>query len=275
MQTLTQDTQDTQDTQTNFSYQTKPLLNLLHVREGDAITPEVQALIDKAVEAQVTGLKTKNAELLGVVKESKTALQQAQAVAEKFKNLEGVDLSKVQTLLKNMDSDEDLQMLANGQKQQLIEKHTSRMREDFANQLKQKDDLIKAEQDSKQAYRDRVLDAQILSVATGLHKGAVEDALLVARNIFSLDAKGNAVKLDAEGKPELGKDGKTPYSPSEWMEGQRELKPHWFPAASSGSGAPGNGNTNSGGKTIKRSAFDAMPLDQQAAYMKSKGTLVD
>lgn len=260
--------------QTNF-YQVKPMSTFLTLRDEVVITPEIQKIIDAKIASEVEGLKNKNTELLGTVKESKAALQQMQTIADKYKGLDGVDLSKVQSLLKNMDTDEDLQMLANGQREAVIAKHTARMQEAHAAELKAKDEAILAEKQRAKTYEGRVLDAQILSVATGLHKGAVEDALLVGRSIFSLDAKGNAVKLDAEGKPELGKDGKSPYGPAEWMESQKELKPHWFPVSTSGAGAPGTKPGAGNGKVISRSQFDAMDPVERSTYIKGGGTLKD
>lgn len=245
---------------------------VLFVREGEGnVTPEVQALIDK----EVAGLKAKNAELLGKVKSVDELKTQLTSLQDQVKSFEGIDVSKAKALLAGLETDEDLKLFNEGKKDLVIQKHTARMTQAHQNELKAMQDQIKAAQQVGEAYRERVLDAQILAVSTGLHKGAVEDALLVGRKIFSLDAKGNAVKLDAEGKPELGKDGKTPYSPAEWMEAQREAKPHWFPAASSGSGAGGDNGAKGNGKTMKRSNFDALPVASQRDYIKSGGTLFD
>jgi hypothetical protein len=73
------------------------------------------------------------------------------------------------------------------------------------------------------------------------------------------------VKLDGSGRLELGKDGKNPFSPAEWIESQKEAKPHWFPASSSGSGSSGaNPAGAGGGKTITRAKFDSLsPVDKQ------------
>jgi hypothetical protein len=98
---------------------------------------------------------------------------------------------------------------------------------------------------------------------------------MLARNIFTLDAEGRAVKLGPNGQPELGKDGKTPFGPSEWMELQKEAKPHWFPAATSGSGS-GNAREASGnGKTMKRSAFDALQPTEKATVISAGTQIVD
>lgn len=259
-------------------YNFTPLSTMLQVREGTPAptppTPEVQALIDAAVAKEVGGLKAKNTELLNKYKTHDATAAELVKAQETLKSFEGIDPAQAKAIFAGLESDQDKKLLLEGKLDQIKEKHTARMSEAHALEVKGYQEQIKAANQVGEAYRGRVLDAQILSVATGLHKGAVEDALLVGRQIFSLDAKGNAVKLDAEGKPELGKDGKTAFGPGEWMEAQREAKPHWFPAASSGSGASGSSAQGSG-KVMARSQFDAMPADARTAYMKSGGSLRD
>lgn len=252
-------------------YNFTPMLSIFRASDGEAVSPETQALIDAAVAKEVTGLKAKNQELLGTITTNKAALA---AAAEHAKLYEGLDVVKARAMLANIDGDEDLKLFQEGKRDQVIAKHTERMRVAHTAEIGSLQEQIKAANLVGEAYRGRVLDAQILSVATGLHKGAVEDALLVGRQIFTLDAKGNAVKLDAEGKPELGKDGKTAFGPGEWMEAQREAKPHWFPASSSGSNAPGS-NAPGSGKTMKRTQFDSLPPASQREFITKGGTLYD
>lgn len=226
----------------------------------------VEQLVAEQVEAAVAGLKKKNEELLGKNKEFQT----------KIAAFNGLDPEQARKLIDQMDHDEDLKLFSEGKKAVVIDKYTERMRTSHAAELEARQVLIAAETQRADAYKGAVLDNQIRSVTTDLHKGAVEDALLQARQIFSLDAKGNAVKLDAEGRPELGKDGKTPFSPSEWMEMQRELKPHWFPASTSGSGSTGAQGAGSGtGKTMKRGDFDALSPAQKAGVARSGTRIVD
>ncbi len=230
------------------------------------ITPEVQALIDAAVAQQVQGLKNKNSELIEAEKKLK----------ERLKGFEGVDLEKWKQLQERLDADEDAKLLAEGKKELVIEKYTTRMREAHQGELAKMQGEIEAERKRTENYRGAVLDNTIRQVCSGLHKGAVEDALLHARQIFTLDDKGNAVKLGADGSPELGKDGKTPFSPAEWIEHQKELKPHWFPSATSGSGsgeaAPGKGGT---GKQMSRSEFDKLPVHRQGEVVRAGTKITD
>lgn len=217
------------------SYSTEAVTTILRAAEGEPNAEEAafQAKIDAAVAAAVTsataGLKAKNEELLGKIHKDKERLAQ----------FDGLDPAKIKALTEQMDLDEDLKLFSEGKKHEVIDKHTQRMRTAHEEALAAKDAQIAAEAKRADAYRESVLDNEIRAVTGELHKGAVDDALLAARRIFTLDAKGKAVQLDSEGRPVLGKDGKTPFSPAEWMETQKQLKPHWFPMGASGSGAGG------------------------------------
>lgn len=255
-------------------YQIKPLSTVMYVREGDGdgdgggsgVGDDVDAKIAAAVEAATKGLKAKNDELLGKLKAS----------SEKLKTFDGMDPVQIKALQERLDQDEDTKLLAEGKKQQVIEKYTERMRAQHASELTALQEKVSQADKRTEAYRGAVLDNHIRSVTGGLHKGAVEDALLHARQIFTLDEKGNAVQLDSEGTPVLGKDGKSPFSPAEWIELQKELKPHWFPTSTSGSGS-GNSRDGGGGtgKTIKRADFDNLSPLKQGEIARSGVNIVD
>lgn len=243
---------------------------VLYVREDAPVTDpapmvDTAKLIADAVAAATTGLKAKNDELLGKLKTS----------SEKLGAFGTLDPERAKALLESIDHDEDVKLFAEGKKNQVIDKYTERMRTAHGTELEVLKGLVAEETKRADAYRGAVLDNHIRAVTGECHKGAVEDALMLARSIFSLDAKGNPVKLDSEGRPELGKDGKTPFSPSEWMELQREIKPHWFPASASGSGSQGDRSSAGTGRTVKRAAFEAMDGANKSAYVKGGGKIVD
>jgi len=102
-----------------------------------------------------------------------------------------------------------------------------------------------------------------VAVDAGVHKSAVDDVLLRAGSIFSLDADSKAVQFGADGTAVLGADGTSNYSPAEWMESMKASSPHWFPAGSSGSGAEGGDESGGDAKTVTREVFDKMhPVDK-------------
>lgn len=228
----------------NVPYSTSHRTTVLTIREGEDDAAQaalaLQAKIDTAVDAAVKGLKSKNEELLGKIKAS----------SDKLKDYEGFDPKALKALQETLENDEDIKLITIGKKTDVILKYTERMRIDHATNLEALHAQIKVESDRADGYKERVLDNQIRTACSPLHKNAIDDALLHARNIFSLDAKGNAVQLDSEGRPVLGKDGTSPFSPSEWIESQKASKPHWFPISSSGGGGGGARDAGSFGSNF-------------------------
>lgn len=258
----------------NKNYSKSHSTTVGYVREGDdaaaataeaSKAAELQKQIQAAVDAATAGLKNKNEELLGKMAKA----------ADRVKQFEGLDPVALKTFKERMDTDEDAKLIAEGKKNELIDKYTVRMREQHNAELKAREDALNAEKARANSYRSRVLDDAIRSVVQGLHPGAVEDALLHARNIFSLDDKGNAVQLDSEGRPVLGKDGSTPFSPAEWIELQKNVKPHWFPNGNTGSGSSNAREANGVGKAIKRADFDRLPGLEQARIARSGVKITD
>jgi hypothetical protein len=217
-------------------YNAVPLLTIFHASEDEATATAaaaqqaaIDAAVTAAVEAATKGLKEKNTELLGKM----------HSANDRLKAFDGLDPAALKELKDRLDLDDDVKLITDGKKNVVIEKYTERMRASHAEELKAKDVAIAAEAQRAETYRESVLDNQIRAACDSLHKGAIDDALLAARQIFTLDAKGKAVQLDSEGRPVSGKDGVTPFSPKEWIEEQKQLKPHWFPMSTTGSGSGG------------------------------------
>jgi hypothetical protein len=225
---------------------------------GDDVTkhPGFAAALSKAIEAEVTGLKTKNGELIASQKQLK----------EQLAKFEGIDPEAVRAIMKRFADDEEAGLLKAGKLDEVIEKRTGKMRESFEKQLKDATSALEAANKRAQAFQGRVLDDAVRAAATkaGLHQHAIDDALFRARSMFSLDEHGQAVQVGEDGKPVLGKDGKSPFTPLEWLEGMKDKAPHWFPASASGGGAGGSGKTSDGKKTMTRAAFQALDPAAQA-----------
>lgn len=209
----------------------------------EALDALISAASAKAVDEAVKGLKSKNTELLGSLKDAKDALA-------KF---DGLDPEEMRTLLKRFANDEEAKLLKEGKLDELVSRRTEKLRSDL--EKKASDALAAAEAATKraQAFQGRVLDDSIRAAAAkaGLHQHAIDDALFRARSMFSLDENGQAVQLGDDGKPVLGKDGKSPFTPLEWLEGMKEKAPHWYPAAASGGGSGGGGGGAGGNGPAK------------------------
>lgn len=217
------------------------------------------------------GLKTALEKERDLVKAARAASKQA--VADALKVFEGIDPVKTRALLSKFDNEEEAALIAAGKVDEVISK---RMTKHTTAQQKLLDEATAREKIAvgvADTFKGRVLDNHIRAAAakSGLHPFAVEDALLRARSLFSLDAQGDAVQLGADGAPVLGKDGKTAFTPAEWLEGMKETAPHWFPSGSSGGGAGGSGGAGAGGKTMTRAQFDGLSA---AERVKAAKTLV-
>lgn len=220
------------------------------------ITPEVQAIIDKAVSEQVSGLKAKRDELLGKVKEQ----------SDNLKRFEGIDPDTVKGMLKRFENDEEAKLIADGKLDEVINKRTERLRGDVDKQLKEANSKVEKAEIFANKFRARVLGDEIRSAAgkAGALSSAQEDLILRAKGIFQINDEGQAVAVDEDGNPVMGKDGRTPLSPAEWIESLKESAPHLFPAAS-GTDA---GKHKQSGAHLKRSQMSA---GDKADYIRRYG----
>ena len=162
----------------------------------DLENPEVKAAIQKAVDEQVQGLKTKNTELIQANKDLKTELGGIKS------QLEGVDLTAVKELLNKAGQDEESKLIAEGKIDEVIQKRTEKMRQEHER-------LISAEKqraDKAEAYANKfkqsVVQGQIVQAAVelGALNEATADIAFLAQSQFSLDENGKAVAIDANGE---------------------------------------------------------------------------
>jgi hypothetical protein len=220
----------------------------------------------------VSGLKSS---LAAAREDAKKEREARVAAAQEFKD---IDPKKYRALMSKIDNDEEFKLISEGKHEEVWNRRTQKLQEQHKRELEAEMGKTKAALETTTQYRDRVLENSIRAAATKaeMHPQAIEDAVLLAKSVFTLDAKGNAIRLDGE-RPMLGADGKTPYSPTEWLEERKEDRPHWFLNGSSGGGAGGNTKGNggeSGGQTMKRSKWAALPAGERAAAAK-KYKIVD
>lgn len=252
-----------------------PTQGVYQVADENQIDLEDQAVKDAiaaAVEAATAGLKNKNTELLGSLKNTKTEL-------EGFKTqFEGLDINAVKGLLAKVGQDEETKLIAEGKLDEVITRRTERLRGDYDKQLAAE----KARADKAEAfaakYSDKVLADSIRAAAikAGALPEAAEDIILRAKGTFKLSEDGEAIATDRDGEVIYGKDGKTPLSPLEWAESLRETATHLWPRAQ-GAGQTGD----NGGKATKKwgeyteSERAALARDNPDAFKKllaTKGT---
>jgi hypothetical protein len=227
---------------------------------GPEITPEVQKLIDAAVNTAVGGLKTKNSELLGKLRES----------GDKLKSFDGIDPESVRSILQRFSDDEEAKLIASGKIDEVLNKRTERMKQSYEKETLTERQARESAEQRASKFERRVLENGIRAAAAsaGIFPHAIDDALLRAGQVFLLDEDGNPAASDGI----YGKDGK-PLTLQEWFAEMKDKAPHWFPAASGG-GASGSGKQTDS-KTLTRSRFDAMNAFDKAAFMRAGGKLTD
>jgi hypothetical protein len=226
--------------------------------QGVTFTPEQQAVFDTRMAEAVTGLKSKNTELLGKFKES----------SDRLKSFDGIDPDAVRGILSKFANDEEAQLIAKGDIDTVLNKRAERMKSGFEKEVQTARDEATRQTARTDKFASRVLKGEVVGAASeaGVHKYAMEDAMLAAARDFELDDDGNPIAR--EGK--YGKDGK-PLTLKEWFGDMKDSRPHWFPATGSGGGA-GHGGGNSS-KVMTQSAFDAMPARERAAAMSNGMTI--
>ncbi|EMK1731260.1 hypothetical protein V8N76_004566 [Salmonella enterica] len=221
------------------------------------ITPEMEQIIAARVSEQVTGLKTKNTELLGTIRQQKDQLSR----------FDGIDPDAVRSILQRFSDDEEARLIADGKIDEVLNKRTERLRADVDKQIKAANDKAEKAESFANRFRGRVLGDAIRAAAlkAGALPEATEDIILRSKGTFSLNDDGEAVAVDANGEAVFGKDGKTPLTPMEWAESLKESAPHLFPRAE-GTGAGGHKPTGSG--ALKRSEMSAA---EKATYIRANG----
>lgn len=205
----------------------------------------------------------------------KSALQKEREAAKTYEKQVkawaalGKSPEDIQELLRKQQELEDKELIDSKQFEQLFEKRTERLRSEYEKKINDATSAAEQAAQRAKAYEARVLDDAIRAAAAkaGIHQHAIDDALYRARSMFALDDNGQAVQLGEDGRPVLGKDGKSPFTPLEWLEGMKEKAPHWFPATASGSGA---GNGGGGGKNMPANLTDAKTKEERTAILAKR-----
>lgn len=191
---------------------------------------------------------------------------------------EGLDPDEIRKMVEKLGGDEESQLIKAGKIDEVVARRTERQRLAHEKALKAEVDKAAKAEARATKFTQRVLDDAIRAAAgkAGIHANAIDDALFRGRSIFSLNEEGEAVQMKA-GEVVMGKDGKTAFTPTEWLESMKESAPHWFPSGNTGSGAQNTGKQNiAGRKTMTRAAFDQMEPQAKSDFMvKDKGVLTD
>lgn len=210
---------------------------------ADAGTGKFKLDFSKVDVEDVTGLRNTVAATRREIADSKAA--QARAVTEALEPFKGIDPVKTKQLLSQFDNEEEAALISQGAEgiKRVIEKRTEKLRAELARQVDEAQQRADGALEVASSFMEQVLDNHIRAAASkaGIHPSAIDDALLRGRGIFSLNDEGEVVQFEDDSETVvMGKDGKTSFSPAEWLEGMKKSAPHWFPAGGSGGGATGD-----------------------------------
>lgn len=204
-----------------------------HKLEVDELTVNLTNASKTAVDEAVSGLKTKNAEVLN---EKKT-------LQESLKKFEGIDVEQVKIASDFYKKNKDAEFLKDGTVEELIEKKTSTLTSDFEAQIGELNGKLATATEHGATYQSlfesKVIDDGLRAEAIkqGVQPAAIEDVILRGRGIFSLDDQKQIEARDGEGKLAVTEDKKV-LNPKNWIEGLKETSPHYWPG-STGAGAEG------------------------------------
>lgn len=223
-----------------------------------------QKILDAAREAHntdVAGLKAKRDELLDSQRKLKDQIQ-------KF---EGIDPERVKKLESMLAENEEAKLIADGKIDELVSKRLSREQATWQSQLEQKDTETQQLRQQVEALQGATINSGIASAGAkvGLAPTAIEDAQLIARHSGWVLEEGVPVLRKGE-EVVRGKNG--PITFEEWLESQRETRPHWFPTPK-GSGSTGNrGGGQHANNPWKKDSFN---LTRQGQLMRENPELAE
>lgn len=227
--------------------------NDIEVEVDLAGNPEVQKMVEAAVAESTKGLASNRDEIL---KEKKELQEKLQALGKQW---DGLDPEVVKNLVNRMNTDEETKLIAEGKIDEVVERRVTAMKTDLEARLASATEKLEALEGEKGSLSDKVknlvIDGMVRQAGAELNllPTAIEDAIVRAKGRFQLDENDKPVARDEHGTLLIGKDGKSPLSPTEWLEGMKEKAPHWFPTPS-GAGAGGGPGSSGGGQfTLTRS----------------------
>lgn len=199
----------------------------------DLENPAVKAAIQAQIDAAVAGLKNKNAELIGKLKDTP--------------KMDKAEYDALLDLKKKVDANEEMKMLSEGKLEEVLNRRLEAKERDWNAQLQARDAKLNEYNEVLKNKDERLktvlIDSEVRQAYIGLdyEPTALDDIMLQARNTFVMGEDGKVVPRDTDGVIRMGKDGRTPLTPQEWLEGLSEKKPY-LRRPSTGSGANPTGS---------------------------------
>lgn len=221
---------------------------------GGGAAPDA-APMQASLQAQIDALKSKNSELL----------KEKQGAKEQLARFDGIDPDAVRNILQRFSDDEEAKLIAGGKIDEVLNRRTDRMKQDYDKQFQSKDAELQRFQQANQKLSQRALSDAVAKAAVkaGALPTALDDIVLRAQHSgWSVNEDGEVVARKGD-EVQFGKDGKSPLTAEEWADSLREVAPHLFQQPQ-GTGAPGSG----GGGGAAQGNFGGSKQDRLTAIKK-------
>ena len=232
--------------------------------------PDLQKELDDYVNKEKSGVAAKNAEVITKLQAATQQNNEFKKTLEELGDIEG--LKKIKTMF---EQSEEMKLIAEGKHDEAFAKRTEKLKDEHVRQLSEISAKAEQSEQRSKAFEARVLESKVMNAAlqvTSLNPAYMEDILLHARNKFSLNDDGEAVVIQ-DGQIVLGKDGKTPYTPNEWLS-DKDATGRWH-KAEGGAGAHGSTNSRPDKNTVTRTQFDSMSQLDRSNFAKNGGKVTD
>ena len=177
-----------------------------------------------------------------------------------LEGFDGIDPEAYRKLQQAAAEDEEKKLLSAGKIDELVERRSLRMREEFEGALKAKAKALEEAAAREEALVGKLSGFMIDDATTKaigevarVRPGAEADLRARARGIFRVDPATGGLIPDASGKVEYGKNS-DPLSIEEWAKGLVDSAPHLFEAPRGANAADGDGPELPGRQGPDRSA---------------------
>lgn len=238
-------------------------------------TNDSESMIKQAVAEATKSLSANRDQILAEKRQLKERLDELSGTVESLGGPEGI--KSLAEMRQRLEKDEMGKLLANGEYEDWYEKRTAALRGDYEQKLEATEQRARElEQEREQALtrlNDKVFEIEMLSACadTGVLDSARVDALNRARGVFTFDPQHNKLVIkDQDGVVLLGKDGKTPKGPSEWLEEQKSDARHWWPG-SAGVGAKGSLGGDAGDPSADAEQMGRMSMEDYKKTREKRG----
>jgi len=169
-------------------------------------------------------------------------------LVEKMEQFKDVDPEKYQqavTAMAELEKMKEQNLIDAGKLDEVVAQRTERMRQDFEGKVdalnKQVESLTSERDTYKGKLQSTLIDSSIQAAVGEVavpRQGAMRHVLTSAREIWTVDEKGNLVPMQ-DGKVKYGKDGQNPLTTNEWVESFVKEASYLFEPNSGGGGSGG------------------------------------